>query len=156
MSCLSWAPRILTSMDLVTGGSVVQKVTFHVRRVSGGVAEAAAPQLNLVVHGRSVGQLRTNIASALKLCFGKVPGFEMLVGRTAGAHDATASMSIRPGDAIVMIVKPPPQYAGTFGARATVVSVSDHVYVQFEGGLLETYPARLFSTFFVRHPEATA
>ena len=55
-----------------------------------------------------------------------------------------------------MIVAPPPQYAGTFGARATVVSASDHVYVQFEGGLLETYPARLFSTFFVRQPDATA
>ena len=143
------------SMELVTEGAPAKKITFHVRRVRG-VAEAAAPQLNLVVHGRSIGQLRTNIASALKLCFGKDRGFELLVGKAAPPPEAHDPTSIRPGDQVVMIVKPPPQYAGTFGARATVVSASDHVYVQFEGGLLETYPARLFSTFFVRRPDATA
>lgn len=146
-------------MELATEGAPAKKITFHVRRVRG-VAEAAAPQLNLVVHGRSIGQLRANIASALRLCFGKDRGFELLVGKAArsqDAHDdAPDPMSIRPGDQVVMIVAPPPQYAGNFGARATVVSASDHVYVQFEGGLLETYPARVFSTFFVRQPDATA
>jgi hypothetical protein len=143
------------SMELATESAPAKKITFHVRRVRG-VAEAAAPQLNLVVHGRSIGQLRTNIASALRLCFGKDRGFELLVGKAARPPEAHDPSSIRPGDQVVMIVKPPPQYAGTFGARATVVSASDHVYVQFEGGLLETYPARLFSTFFVRRPDATA
>ena len=73
-------------MELVTEGAPAKKITFHVRRVRG-VAEAAAPQLNLVVHGRSIGQLRTNIASALRLCFGNDRGFELLVGKAARSQD---------------------------------------------------------------------
>jgi hypothetical protein len=137
------------------GHSRENKIRFHVRRVNG-VAEGAAPQLDLVVHGRSIRQLRTNITSALKICLGQEQAFEMLVGGAASKQARTDAAEIVSGDHLVMIANPPPQYAGTLGARAAVVSASDHVYVRFDSGLLETYPARVFSTFFVRVPRATA
>ena len=133
------------------------KIAFHVRRVNG-IAEGAAPQLGMVVHGRSIAQLRTNIASALTICFGQQRRFQMLVGSAFDDddQDGNGPASIHPGDEVVMIVNPPPQYAGSRGAHAVVVSASHHVYVQFEGGLLDTYPLRLFLTFFVRVPRAKA
>jgi len=143
-------------MTLVTQDrSIENKIAFHVRRVNG-MAEGAAPQLDLVVHGRSIAQLRTNIASALNICFGQERRFQILVGRRRDHQDGVDSASMCPGDEVVMIVDPPPQYAGSRGAHAVVVSASEHVYVQFEGGMLETYPLRLFLTFFVRVPRAKA
>jgi hypothetical protein len=150
-------------MTVVTHSrSVENKISFHVRRVNG-ITEGAAPQLDMVVYGRSITQLRTNIASAMSICFGQERGFQMLVGRPFDHlvgrpfdHQNTDFTSIRPGDDIVMIVDPPPQYAGNRGAHAVVVSASPDVYIQFEGRLFETYPRRLFLTFFIRVPRAKA
>ena len=111
-------------MNLVTHDrSVENKITFHVRRVNG-ITEGAAPQLGMVVCGRSIAQLRANIASALNICFGQERQFQMLVGRAFDHQGGSDSTSTRPEDEVVMIVNPPPQYAGTRGAHAVVVSAS--------------------------------
>jgi hypothetical protein len=67
-------------MTIAAGaGREAPKVAFLVtgskRRLEG-----TAPELDLVVQGRWIGELRSNIASALRLRFGREQAFSLLVG----------------------------------------------------------------------------
>ena len=54
--------------------------------------EGAAAELDMVVQGRWIGELRTNIASALRVRFGREQAFSMLVGtrRTEGPRSTVS------------------------------------------------------------------
>jgi hypothetical protein len=57
----------------------VEKVAFFVRGCRRSL-EGIAPELNLVVQGRRLGELRANIVAALRARFGREQPFSMLVG----------------------------------------------------------------------------
>lgn len=128
-------------MGSVAARAGYPKQVFRVRRVEKGVLEATAVELGLLVHGRSLDQLRANIAAALLARTGENRSFAMTVG-----HEN--SVDIRPGERFVLTAQPPEKYAGTMGARAVVVSSSEHVCVQFESGLRESFPQNMFGHFF--------
>jgi hypothetical protein len=56
-----------------------EKVAFLVRGYRRSL-EGTAAELNMVVQGRRLGELRTNIVAALRARFGREQPFSMLVG----------------------------------------------------------------------------
>ena len=67
-------------MEISTGAEgETEKVVFFVR-VCKRRLEGIAPELNLVVQGHRLGELRANIVAALRARFGREQPFSMLVG----------------------------------------------------------------------------
>jgi hypothetical protein len=134
------------------------KLVFFVRR-DGASVHASQVDGDLDAEAASLDELRTTLRAAIEAQYGIDRPISLLVGAKTEWDAAPGARTTAPAYArmapqttegeFVMLAQPPPQYAGQLGARATISSVSkQHVFVVFESGIRESFPARVFSEYF--------
>lgn len=130
--------------------SEADRVVFLVNRQADGRVCARQRDGELVVHAESLSELRRLLPASVRQQYGLELRTTLLVGTPAPVERDIAGMGdgVQPGAAFVMTVPPPASYAGRVGARAVVVTAAEHVYVQFDSGVLESFPRGRFVEYF--------